>query len=529
MTGPRIAAGMQARRGPGRDPQPVLKEMNMQTKARGNTRRMLFAGVALSAFTALAVPVLEPQMLRAEVPASESLVGPDGSYAEIVRRDRPAIVTIETRMPAQVAQMGSQGVPPGMPDEFFRRFFGDNAPVPGVPQGPQGQAPEGRALGSGFIISADGYIVTNNHVIDKANAIKVTMDDGREFDARLVGTDPRTDIAVLKVEGTDLPTIGWGNSDKVEVGDKVIAIGNPFGVGPTVTAGIVSARGRDLHNGPYDDFLQVDAAINHGNSGGALISTDGKVVGITSAIYSPNDGSVGVGFAIPSDMAATVVSALIENGSVERGYLGVKIQPLGEGIAGALGLPDDKGALVAEVTPDTPAAKAGMKQGDVVIAVNGAEVADARALTRAIAALKPGTEATLAIWRDGAKDDLTVTLGSLPGDNQTASAAPGLAVPDVPQLGLSLQPVQPSDREGLGLAPEQTGLVVTAVDPSSEAADKGIAPGDVILTVSNQPVSSAADLAAAAKEAADEGRPSVLLLVARQGEEHFVALPVKAT
>lgn len=500
----------------------------MQPKARGTSRRMLFAGVALSAFAALAVPVLEPGMLRAEVSATESLVGPDGSYAEIVRRDRPAIVTIETRMPAQAAEMGQGTLPPGMPDDFFRRFFGEGAPVPGMPPGPQGRAPEGRALGSGFIISADGYVVTNNHVIDRASEISVTLDDGRKFDATLVGTDPRTDIAVLKIDGTGLPTVAWGNSDDVDVGDRVIAIGNPFGIGPTVTAGIVSARGRDLHNGPYDDFLQVDAAINHGNSGGALIATDGRVVGITSAIYSPNDGSVGVGFAIPSDMAERVVAALIADGTVERGYLGVKIQPLGEGIAGALGLPDDRGALVAEVTPGTPAATAGLRQGDVVLDVNGTRVADARALTRAIAALKPGTDATLAIWRDGAQSDLTVTLGSLPGEDQMAASSPGQATPDVPGLGLSVEPVRPADRAGLGLGPDQTGLVITKVDPESDAAEKGLAPGDVILTVSNEPVATASDLAAATRAAEDAGRTSVLLLVSRQGEEHFVALPAKA-
>lgn len=518
-----------------------LKHMPYEKPGKKPGRRsLLLASVTLSAVTAFAVPVLNPGMLQAEVKPSESLVGPDGSYAELVRRDRPAIVTIETRMGgtqmSDSQQMGPQGGPEAGPNggdpyqEFFRRFFGENGPQGMGPQmGPQGQMPERAALGSGFIISSDGIIVTNNHVVDGANTIKVTLDDGRSFDGKVLGTDPRTDIAVVKVDATGLPTVQWGNSDNVEVGDKVVAIGNPFGVGPTVTAGIVSARGRDLHNGPYDDFLQVDAAINHGNSGGALISTDGKVIGITSAIYSPNNGSVGVGFAIPSSMAQQIVADLEKDGSVDRGYLGVKIQSLESDMAAALGLDQAQGAMVSEVTDGTPAADAGMKQGDVVLAVNDTPVNDARALSRAIAALQPGTDTKLTVWRDGAKKDLTVKLGTLPAEDQMASNTPSQAQPEQGKLGLTLKSIDPQERQQLGLSDNQSGVVVTAVDPQSDAAQKGMRPGDVILSAAQKPVSQPSDVNDAVSNAQSQGRGAVLLLVERQGQEIFIALPVKET
>ena len=303
----------------------------------------------------------------ADAAASQPMV----SYADIVAADKPAVVTVTTEVsvPQETAQAGPDGAMP--PEEFFRRFFEQNDPGQGMPQipgmdGGRGMNPEapqqkGQALGSGFIISADGTIVTNNHVIENATKITVTLDDGKELPAKLIGADAKNDIAVLKIEfDGKLPTVAWGNSDVLRAGDPVLAIGDPFGIGTTVTSGIVSARGRDLHSGPYDDFIQVDAAINHGNSGGPLVNALGEVVGINTAIYSPNGGNVGVGFAIPSAQAQKVVEKIVAGGTIEHGFIGVSIQPLDEQIAGAIGLKDAKGALVVSVQPDSPAASAGI-------------------------------------------------------------------------------------------------------------------------------------------------------------------------
>ncbi len=519
-------------------------------KPNNRPRNLLMASVALSAFAAFAVPAFHQGQALADTgagtvasqSAGDSLVGADGSWAALVRQDRPAIVTIITRvpMPAQARMQGMPGNGQSPYDQFFRQFFGQNG-VPGMPGEPQGQGqgqdsvvPETQALGSGFIISSDGVIVTNNHVVDGARKISVTLDDGREFQAKVLGTDPRTDLAVLKIEASNLPTLKWGDSDHAQVGDKVVAIGNPFGVGTTVTAGIISARGRDLHNGPYDDFLQVDAAINHGNSGGALISTDGKVVGITSAIYSPNNGSVGVGFAIPASLAQKIVAGLQSNGAIERGYLGVRIQSVDADMASALGLDHKTGALVAEVTADTPAAAAGLQVGDVVLAVDGKEMADARALTKTIADIRPGNQTDLTIWRNGSKIDAKVTLGTLPGTDQMASndQAPqqnGSVGPEVPELGLSLSVLSPADRAQLGLDAGQQGVLVQRVKPQSAAADQGIAAGDVILSANTAPVTNPGDVKAAVKSAQDKGRKAVMLLVERQGEQRFVAIPLSAS
>lgn len=512
----------------------------MSQNRKASRRTTLLASVALVALGAIAVPVLEPYAVNAAteataVPAAPgSLVTADGSYSAIVKQDKPAVVTVMVEVKPgedQNAQMQGQ-MPPGMED-FFRRFFGDNGPMPGGPQGgPQQQQRVQRALGSGFIISPDGVIVTNNHVIDKASKITVTLDDGKQYKAKLLGADPRTDLAVLKIDAKNLPTLQWGDSDTAEVGDKVIAIGNPFGVGTTVTAGIISARGRDLHNGPYDDFLQVDAAINHGNSGGALINTSGQVIGITAAIYSPNDGSVGVGFAIPSDMARKIVGELEKDGTIQRGYLGVMIQPVTEDIAQAVGLSDKGGALVSAVTADTPAAKAGLKVGDVILSVDGKDVSTPRDLSLRIAETKPGDKADLTVWRDGGKTSVDVTTASLPDEMQTASAAPTpqeKSPAAVPELGLQVQPIQPDERDQLGLADNQNGVVVTEIDPNSDAADKGLQPGDVILSVNSAPVTSVGDVEKAVKATEKSGHDVALLLIARQGTQQFVALPIKAS
>jgi serine protease Do len=434
---------------------------------------------------------------------------------------------------AAQTQAGPNNMPP---DEFFRRFFGENSPfgqmpgMPGGPQGPQDQGPAqgGKALGSGFIVSADGYVVTNAHVVDNAAKITVKMDDGTELPATLVGTDAKNDIAVLKVAAKDkLPIVSWGDSDVLRVGDPILAIGDPFGVGTTVTSGIVSARGRDLHSGPYDDFIQIDAPINHGNSGGPLLDSAGKVVGINSAIFSPNGGNVGLGFAIPSVQAQKVVQQIIENGSIEHGFIGVTIQPVDDQIASAIGLKDAKGALVASVQDGSPAAAADLKPGDVIVKVNGTAVETPRNVSRAIADLAPGDKAELTIWRNGAEVQATVTVGTLGGEDTAQSTTPGNAGPgaEVPDLGLSVEKLTPDLAANAGLPEGTTGVVVTSVDPKGGAADKGLHEGDVIVAVNQTPVESANDVTAAIETAKKQNREAALLLVQRGQDKSFIAVP----
>ncbi len=344
-----------------------------------------------------------------------------GSFAPIVSADKPAVVTVTTVIKAEntgndeTSQLG--GNSPF--DEQFRQFFRDQG-IPLPDQAPQQRpAQRAEALGSGFVVTADGYIVTNNHVIDKASSITVTLDDGSQVPAKLVGADPKNDLAVLKIKpAKPLATVAWGDSDGLRVGDQVLAIGNPFGIGTTVTAGIVSARGRDLHSGPYDDFIQIDAPINRGNSGGPLVDAAGRVVGINTAIYSPNGGSVGVGFAIPSDQAQKVVAELMKDGSIQHGFIGVEIQPVTADIADAIGLHQAEGALVADVNNGTPAAKAGLKAGDIITAFGGSPVKSPRDLSRMVADLSPGTSKSLSVWRTGEAKDLSITIGRNTGDQQ---------------------------------------------------------------------------------------------------------------
>lgn len=503
----------------------------MQEQITARARRRPLGGLSVLAVMAAlgGLPAL------AETAADQ----PMHSYADIVAADKPAVVTVTTEVSVpqdQANQSPDGGMPP---EEFFRRFFDQNGPMPGFPQlpGMPGQGGGGQeappqkamALGSGFIVGADGTVVTNNHVVENATKITVKLDDGTELTAKLIGTDAKNDIAVLKVEPKGkLPTIAWGDSDALRLGDPVVAIGDPFGIGTTVTAGIVSARGRDLHNGPYDDFIQVDAAINHGNSGGPLIDASGKVVGINTAIYSPNGGNVGVGFAIPSAQAQKVVQKIIEKGTIEHGFIGVQIQPVDEQIAGAIGLKEAKGALVASAQDGSPAAKAGVKAGDVIISVNGAAVDDPKALARAIADLAPGDKAKIEVWRDGKKLALDLTIGKNAG-TETASASNNGTAPSgnaVTELGLTVQTLTAEDAQGLGLPDGTSGVVVTDLDAKGTAADKGLQQGDVIESVNQVAVASVEDFTAAVKDATDSKRGAVLLLVDRHGQKSFVAVPL---
>jgi serine protease Do len=376
------------------------------------------------------------------------------------------------------------------------------------------------------LIDASGYIVTNNHVAGGAEEITVTLQDGRKFDATLVGSDARTDLALLKIEASGLPYVAFGDSDRARVGDWVVAIGNPFGLGGTATAGIISARGRDIrfNQSQYNDndSLQLDAPINFGNSGGPVFNTAGQVVGVNTAIFSPNGGNVGIGFAIPANQAKDIIADLRENGSVERGWLGVQIQDLDEDIAKSLGLDDTDGALVVEVVGDSPAARGGLQAGDVVTRFNDLEIDSSRTLSRAVAGATPNTGAKVTVWRDGRSRELTVELGEA-ANEAVASAGPGGGPQGQASLGLSLRPLADGERAALGLPSDVNGVVVANVAPGSPAAEKGIRPGDVITRVNQKPVNSVGD-AVAALNAAREAKETALLLVRRGDAQRFVAL-----
>ncbi|TCL69459.1 DegQ family serine endoprotease [Rhizobium sp. BK251] len=484
-------------------------------------RTAALLGVALIVGAALPFAV-EATTVSAAPATIDGTVASGASFASIVDADKPAVVTITNTMKATpVSDDASQ------PNQQFHQFFGQGMPGQEPQQQPHGG---GMALGSGFIISPDGVIVTNNHVIDNAAELKVTLDDGTELPAKLLGADPKSDLAVLKIDAPKpLPTVAWGDSNKLKLGDPILAIGNPFGVGTTVTAGIVSARGRDLHSGPYDDFIQIDAPINHGNSGGPLVDRDGKVVGINTAIYSPNGGSVGVGFAIPSDEAKAIVAKLEKNGSIEHGYLGVQIQPVTPEVADAIGLSKANGALVADITKDSPAAKAGLQAGDVVTAVGDETVKTPKDLSRLVADLVPGDKEMLTVWRDGKSVDLNVAIG----DNDTQQAA--LEGQDEqgqkssqPSIGVGLANLTPEIRQQLNLSSDVNGVVVASVNPDKPAAAAGIQMGDVIVSVNQKPVQDAHDIKAAVADASKAGRKSVLLQIERGGNKTFVAVPFVA-
>lgn len=381
--------------------------------SRGSLRGRVPALVvgALMGATALtaAAPAFVPQPAFA-------YAAPQGGYVDLVAKVAPAVVYIEVTKSAAPAEFSPENMPQGFPfDEFMRRF---GTPMPGQPdmQGnPYGNVPAMQGVGTGFIISAEGQIVTNAHVVDGADRVMVTLADGRKVEGKVIGADAATDIALIKVDaGKDLPTVAFGDSTQLKVGQDVVAIGNPFGLGNSVTSGIVSALGRDINSGPFDNYIQTDAAINKGNSGGPLFNADGEVVGINTAIFSPSGGSVGIGFAVPSETAAKVVADLGADGTVERGWLGVQIQPVTEDIAAALGFDAAKGVLISNVTADTPAARAGLARGDIVLSVNGATVNEPRDLTRMIATDAPGAEVTLGLLRAGKPVDTVVTLGTRP-------------------------------------------------------------------------------------------------------------------
>lgn len=484
-----------------------------QRALRRNMAAALFAGTAL--LGGLAPTLVSPAL------AAPSEVLERGGIADLVERVSPAVVTITAAKNAP-SQPVMRDMPPGF-EEFLRRFG-----VPGIPGTPGqegGRAPQARALGSGFVFDAEGYVVTNRHVIADADEVTVTFNDGTERSAEIIGEDERTDLAVLKVKADKpLPALKLGDSDQVRVGDVAIAVGNPFGLGGTVTAGIVSARSRDIGSGPYDDYLQLDASINRGNSGGPTFNMEGEVIGINTAIFSPNGGSVGIGFAIPSNLAKPVVDALKADGRIERGWLGVSLQPMTNELADGLGLSKEEGALIAAVEPKSPAEKAGLKAGDVVLEADGKPIKDSRDLARHVGFVKPGNEVDLAVWREGRRRTIEVAVGHAPDSTPQRLArgsAPSEDGTDV--AGLKLSRLDEQWRQRLGLGEEVSGVVVLDVPGDVE----GIRAGDVIRSVNNNPVSKPSDVSAQVEAAAKAGRKNALVRVQRGDNSAFLTIPVK--
>ncbi len=456
-----------------------------------------------------------PAPAPAAAAASPVLAGGLPSYSGIVDQVAPAVVTIrvEKRLAAQPTM--------ALPDEL-ERFFGQR--FRSRPEGP-GVA---RGLGSGVIIRPDGYILTNHHVVADAERVVVDLSDGRSAVAKVAGVDPPSDLALLKIEDTGLPTVPFGDADRVKVGDVVLAFGNPLGVGQTVTMGIVSAKGRatGVGDGGYEDFLQTDAPINQGNSGGALVNLRGELVGINSQILTPSGGNIGLGFAIPSTMARAVADQLMHDGTVRRGMLGVTVQPLTPDMAESLGLGVARGAIVSAVEPGSPAERAGIRQGDVISETEGRPVRDANALRNQVAATKPGSELSLTVLRNGKPEHLTARIAERPQDRQAAAKSGGAdGGAEEGRMGLAVQPLTPSLARQLGVSPEESGVVVTDVDPNGAGAAAGVREGDVIKRVNGRAVASIAELRTAL--ASNPGRPALVLLN-REGQDVFVALPERA-
>lgn len=519
-----------------------LKTVLKTSTVAGLAAVMLSAGIPAQVTSSFAEPVM---VTAPQAP----------SFADVVSAVSPAVVSVKVQSDAQPVSddnsnfsfnFGGRGfdeLPDDHPLKRFFKEFGGQMPGgpngPGAPggrnqdradRGPQKGQPDQRphhlrptAQGSGFFISEDGYLVTNNHVVSDGQAYTVVLNDGTELEAKLVGKDSRTDLALLKVDATSrkFTYVSFADDSKVRVGDWVVAVGNPFGLGGTVTAGIVSARGRDIGSGPYDDYIQVDAAVNRGNSGGPTFDLNGQVVGINTAIFSPSGGNVGIAFAIPASTAKDVINDLMKDGKVARGWLGVQIQPVTKDIADSLGLKEASGALVVAPQEGSPGQKAGIKEGDVITAVNGAPVKDARDLAKRVAAFGPNTKVDVDLWRDGKQQTLPVTLGNLASD-EAASAEPRQPDAPAPSSDKALASL------GITVAPSEdgSGLSVTEVDPDSDAAARGLKQGEKITSVNNRKVQSAADVGKVLEQARKDGRTRALFQVEANGTSRFVALPI---
>jgi serine protease Do len=515
-------------------------------------RRVRAAALATAVGIGLALPPLawaETAVAPDPTPATMSLP----SFAPLVKKVMPAVVNISVTERAgtptgddqdqdqdqdqgQNQDLGpgqgegpQQGFPSSPFDEFLRRFFEQQGqPFRNMPQ----RNLQRVALGSGFIIDPTGYVVTNNHVVANADKVTVIFQDNSKHPAKVIGRDSKTDLALLKIDTTDaLPYVSWGDSNATQVGDWVLAVGNPFGLGGTVSSGIISARGRDIHSGPYDDFLQIDASINRGNSGGPTFSLDGQVIGINTAIYSPNGGSVGIGFAIPSSLAKPVIEQLREHGKVERGWLGVQIQEVTPEIAKSLGLPAPEGAMVAEVNDGSPAAKGGVKQGDVILSFNGHDIHKVRDLPLIVAQTPIGEKAPVKLWRDGKDVTEDVAIGQMPENPQVAKNDQGGSgdpeqTSGTSVLGLKLAPLNDNVRRRADVPKNVKGVVVTGIADDSPLAALGIQPGDVIQSINQQPVTTPQQAEAKLKEAQASKNKQVLLLINRHGTSEYLALSI---
>lgn len=484
-------------------------------KAEDQSQTALWVARVLAILAAMAIALQATGAFARSAPES---------FSGLAKKLLPTVVNISTTQTVE----GRPGLdipqlPPGSPfEDFFKDFFERNQP--------QNRSRKATSLGSGFIVDAKGFVVTNNHVIQDADEISVILHDDTRLKAELVGRDPKTDIAVLKVQfDGDLPVADLGDSDKIDVGDWVIAIGNPFGLGGTVTAGIISARGRDINSGPYDDYLQTDASINRGNSGGPMFNMDGEVIGINTAIFSPTGGSVGIGFAVPTSTATPVIRQLIKNGEVRRGWLGVHIQSVTPEIAESLGLKEARGAMVASVVEDGPAANSDIKAGDVILEFGGVNVPEMRRLPRIVADVEPETTVDVTVWREGAEKTVKVTVGTLketPAEVAAATPQDTGGEHSVDGLGLKVAALDPGIRERFKLDEKAKGVVVTEVDATGPAAEKGLQPGDRIIQVSQSDVTGPEDVSRKVDEAKAQGRKSVLLRVESAQGLRFVAIRI---
>ncbi len=504
-------------------------------KARSLVSTLVPLTLIVGGVTAIAVaqsPVTAPAQNAVPAVAVMPPGGAPRSFADLTDRLSPAVVNVSTTQKVEVNRGRGFNFPPGSPlEDLFRRFQEQQG------DGGEPVTREATSLGSGFIIDSTGYIVTNNHVISAGEGrnqpvetITVTLADRREFKARVVGRDQLTDLAVLKIEATDLPFVQFGNSKQIRVGDWAIAIGNPFGLGGTVTAGIVSALHRNIGSGQYDRYIQTDASINQGNSGGPLFDLNGNVVGINTAIFSPTGGNVGLGFAIPAELAKPVVDQLKASGTVKRGYLGVQIQPMTSDIAAGLGLPKDKGEIVANVEPNGPAARAGVKQGDVVVKVAGQDVTYDNTLSFIVANTPVNSTIPLEVIREGQRRTLSATIVQRPAENVVRaragitddedsassddSKAPAVEAAKA-SLGLTLQPLTSALRQQMRLPDTVKGVVIAGISPNSDAASEGLQRGDIILRINQMPTTTPAEAAAAVEAAKKAGRDTVLMLVQR--------------
>lgn len=519
-----------------RDPEPRRRTPGQRSKGLPRLKRL---AVALAMSTALATTLATAPASALDATHGVTQLAArqarPASFADLAKRLKPAVVYVEAihklAAKAEAQGQGEFGLPPFAQNapfrKFWHRFFGPDAD--GAFKWPAPPKSGARvAAGSGFFIDASGHIVTNNHVIDDADKIIVRTTDGKRYVAKLVGRDTKTDLALLKISGDrEFPHVAWGNSDQAEVGDWILAIGNPFGLGGTVTAGIVSARGRDIRSGPYDDYLQIDAPINAGNSGGPLFDLNGQVVGINTAIYTPNGGNVGIGFAIPSKLAKSVIAQLKAHGSVVRGWLGVVVQPVTPDIAKSVGLAGPQGSIVVRVMPDSPAAKAGFKKGDVILAFNDKPILRSHDLPMLVGSATPGQRYQAKIWRKGRTVERSVVLAK-----QSATKMASVTTPEakthalISGMGMTVAALTRDTRAAYGIPTSVKGVLVVDVSPEGAALEGGIRPGDVIVSVGEHPVTTPADVRRQLTNAAASKHHAALFLINRKGAELYVGLPI---